>query len=92
MGRELLCVLAVIRHGDRTPKHKLKLTVRPTDCFLPIMGTSLTALLGNTSQSSVGIEFPCGGGGVYSHRCISCCDDVIVAVDSVSSISLSVRA
>jgi hypothetical protein len=25
---ELLCVLAVIRHGDRTPKHKLKLTVR----------------------------------------------------------------
>lgn len=27
--RELLCVLAVIRHGDRTPKHKLKLSVRP---------------------------------------------------------------
>lgn len=25
---ELLCVLAVIRHGDRTPKQKLKLTVR----------------------------------------------------------------
>lgn len=28
---ELLCVLAVIRHGDRTPKQKLKLTVRPPD-------------------------------------------------------------
>lgn len=28
VDRELLCVLAVIRHGDRTPKHKLKLTVR----------------------------------------------------------------
>lgn len=25
---ELLCVLAVIRHGDRTPKQKLKLSVR----------------------------------------------------------------
>lgn len=27
---ELLCVLAVIRHGDRTPKQKLKLTVSHT--------------------------------------------------------------
>lgn len=32
VATELLCVLAVIRHGDRTPKQKLKLTVRCPTC------------------------------------------------------------
>lgn len=34
---ELRCVCAVIRHGDRTPKQKLKMTVRLADRRLQLM-------------------------------------------------------
>lgn len=49
---ELLCVLAVIRHGDRTPKQKLKLTVRCLTCASLAAFWSVPAV----SESSVAVS------------------------------------
>jgi hypothetical protein len=40
---ELRCVLAVVRHGDRTPKQKMKMTVSQVGLILGLIGARADA-------------------------------------------------
>ena len=64
-NEELRCVLAVVRHGDRTPKQKMKMKVTQVS---RCVGTEICSVCSTTS-----LYWHDTGGSGYSRGCNSMC-------------------